>query len=143
MSDWSVGPSWQWSRWLKNYARNCRITEPTNVLPYAGELTRVRTLLKSIYNPMTKTGTRPWLKDAFQRKAVQVPTDTDYQCDIDQQPAHVLIVLLEIVGRDFKKIPVTAGEQIATGTLFTFAPARVFGSKYTYGNVGGSVVGVP
>ena len=140
---WNSGPSWQYSRWLKNYARNCRITNPTNVLPYAGELTRVRTFLKGIYNPMTETGTRPWLKDSFQRKAVQVPTDTDYQCDIDQQPAHVLVVMLEIVGRDFKKIPVTAGEQVAVGMMFSFAPARVFGSKFTYGNVGGSIVSIP
>jgi hypothetical protein len=128
---------------MKNYARNARITEPTDVLPYAGELTRIRTFLKGIYNPMTLTGTRPWLKDVFQRKAVQVPTDVDYQCDIDQQPAHVLVVMLEIVGRDFKKIPITVAEQMAAGTVFTFAPARVFGSKYTYGNVGGSIVGVP
>jgi hypothetical protein len=143
MSNWNAGPSWQYSRWVKNYARNCRITEPTNVLPYAGELTRVRTFLKTFWNPMTLTGTRPWLKDAFQRKAVQVPTDVDYQCDIDQQPAHVLVEMGEIVGRDLKKIPVTAGEMVACGIMFGAAPARVFGSKFTYGNVGGSIVSVP
>jgi hypothetical protein len=143
MSDWSAGPSWQYSRWTKNYARNCRITEPTDVLPYAGELTRIRTFLKIIWNPMTQTGTRPWLQDAFQRKAVQVPSDTDYQCDIDRQPAHVLVEMGELVGRDFKKIPVTAVEQMAAGIMFSGAPARVFGSKYTYGNVGGSIVSIP
>ena len=37
MSNWNVGANWEYSRWLKNYARNCRITEPTNILPYAGE----------------------------------------------------------------------------------------------------------
>ena len=84
-----------------------------------------------------------WLQDAFQRKAVQVPTDLDYQCDIDAQPTHVLIEMLELVGRDFKKIPVTAAETNATSILFGVASARVFGSKYTYGNVGGSIVGVP
>ncbi len=143
MSNWNAGASWQWSRWLKNYARNSRITEPTNVLPYAGELTALRTFLKVIWNPMTQTGTRVWLQDAFQRKAVQVPTDLDYQCDIDAQPTHVLIEMLELVGRDFKKIPVTAAETNATSILFGVASARVFGSKYTYGNVGGSIVGVP
>lgn len=140
---WATGPSWQYSRWMKNYARNARITNPTDVLPYAGELTRVRTFLKGIWNPMTQTGTRPWLQTVFQQKAVQVPTDVDYQCDIDQQPAHVLVVLLEVVGRDFKKIPVTAAEVIACGIMFGAAPARVFGSKFTYGNVGGSIVHVP
>lgn len=143
MSNWNAGASWQWSRWVKNYARNARITEPTDVLPYAGELTGVRTLLKVVWNPMTQTGTRPWLQDAFQRKAVQVPTDTDYQCDIDQQPTHVLVELLELVGRDLKKIPVTAAETNAISILFSIASARVFGSTPTYGNVGGSIVGVP
>jgi hypothetical protein len=92
---------------------------------------------------MTQTGTRPWLQEAFQRKAVGVPSDTDYQCDLDRQQAHVLVMLLEIVGRDLKKIPVTIAEAVALGALFIGAPARVFGTKYTYGNVGGSVVGIP
>jgi hypothetical protein len=140
MSNWNVGANWEYSRWMKNYARNTRITLPTNILPYAGELTAIRTFLKSIWNPMTQTGTRPWLQDIFQRKAVQVPTDTDYQCDIDQQPAHVLVVMLEIVGRDLKKLPITAGEIVVAGTLFSSAPARVFGTKPTFGNVGGAIV---
>ena len=72
-----------------------------------------------------------------------MPGDLDQQCDIDQQPAHVLIVLLEIVGRDLKKIPLQAGEKAAADTLFAGAPARVFGTKFTYGNVGGSIVAVP
>ena len=143
MSNWNVGANWEYSRWMKNYARNTRITLPTNVLPYAGELTAIQTFLKGIWNPMTQTGTRPWLQAIFQRKAVQVPTDTDYQCDIDAQPAHVLIVLLEIVGRDLKKIPVTAGEVVAAGTLFSNAPQRVMGTTPTYGNVGGAIVSIP
>ena len=140
MSNWNVGANWEYSRWLKNYARNCRITEPTNILPYAGELTAIRTLLKYIWNPMTQTGTRPWLQSSFQRKAVQVPSDTDYQCDIDQQPTHVLVEMLELVGRDLKKIPITAGEVVAVGILFIGASARVFGTSPTFGNVGGSIV---
>jgi hypothetical protein len=92
---------------------------------------------------MTQTGTRPWLQESFQRKAVGVPSDTDYQCDLDRQQAHVLVMLLEIVGRDFKKIPVTAAEQVATSIMFASAPARVFGTKYVYGNVGGSIVSLP
>lgn len=143
MSNWSAGPSWQYSRWTKNYARNCRITEPTNVLPYAGELTRIRTFLKVIWNPMTQTGTRPWLEDAFLRKATAAAGGDNYQCNLDDEPAAVLVELLEVVGRDLKKLPVTAGEMVACGILFIGASPRVFGSKYTYGNVGGSVVGVP
>lgn len=143
MSNWNVGQNWEYSRWMKNYARNARITLPTDVLPYAGELTGIKTFIKGIWNPMTQTGTRPWLQDAFQRKAVQVPTDTDYQCDIDQQPSHVLVELLEVIGRDLKKLPITAGEVMACGTLFNGASARVFGTAPTYGNVGGSIVSIP
>lgn len=143
MSDWSAASSWQWSRWIKNYSRNARITEPTDVLPYAGELTAIRTFLKVIWNPMTQTGTRSWLQSSFQRKAVQVPTDTDYQCDIDAQPTHVLVEMLDLVGRDLKKIPITVAEANAATALFNTASPRVFGTKYTYGNVGGSIVGVP
>jgi Iap family predicted aminopeptidase len=48
-----------------------------------------------------------------------------------------------LVGRDFKKLPLTVVEENAAGVLFSGAPARVLGSKYTYGNVGGSIVGIP
>lgn len=136
---WNNAPSWQYSRWMKNYARNSRITNPTDVSPYVGELTAVRTFLKFIWDPMTQTGTREWLDDAFQRKAVQVPGDTDYQCDIDHQPAHVLVELLDIVGRDLKKVPTTLAEKNACDVLFGVAPQRVFGSEPTFGGVGGSV----
>lgn len=143
MSDWSVGQNWEYSRWLKNYARNSRITLPTDILPYAGELTAIRTFIKYIWDPMTQTGTRPWLQAKFQRSAVQVPGDQDYQCDIDQQPAHVLVLLLEVIGKDLKKQPVTAGEVMAVGSMFMVASARVFGSSPTYGNVGGAIVFTP
>ena len=143
MSNWNAGASWQYSRWLKNYARNSRITEPTDVAPYAGELTAIRTFLKGIWNPMAQTGTRPWLQDAFLRKATAAAGGDDYQCNLDDEPATVLVELLELVGRDLKKLPVTAGEVVACGVLFAGAPARVFGTKYTYGNVGGSIVSIP
>lgn len=139
MSDWNVGANWEYSRWMKNYARNCRITEPTNVLPYAGELAKIQTTLKVFWDPMTQTGTRPWLKDSFQRKAVQVPGDVDYQCDIDTQPAHVLVELLEVVGRDLKKLPITVIEMMVCAFLFGGSPERVTGTGPTFGNVGGSV----
>lgn len=139
MSNWNVGANWEYSRWMKNYARNARITLPTNVLPYAGELAKIQTTLKGFWDPMTQTGTRPWLQDSFQRKAVQVPGDADYQCDIDTQPAHVLVELLEVVGRDLKKLPITAFEMVMAGFLFSSAPARVFGTKPTFGGVGGSI----
>lgn len=143
MSNWNVGASWEYSRWVKNYARNARITEPTDVLPYAGELTAIRTLLKFIWNPLTQTGTRPWLQSSFQRKATSAASGNNYECDIDAEPASVLVEMLEVVGRDLKKLPVTAGETNAIGNLFMVAYPRVFGTKYTYGGVGGAIVSVP
>ena len=143
MSNWNVGQNWEYSRWVKNYARNSRITEPTNVLPYANELTNIRSFLKYFWNPMTQTGTRPWLQDAFQRKATAAALGDDYRMDIDREPAAVLVEVLELVGRDLKKLPVTAGEVAQCTLLFMQASARVFGSKFTYGNVGGAIVGVP
>jgi hypothetical protein len=139
MSTWNAGYNWEYSRWLKNYARNCRITEPTNVLPYAGEKAGIITFLKYIWNPVTQTGTRPWLQEAFQRKATATPGNTTYQCNLDLETASVLVELLEVVGRDLKKLPVTAGEVAQTNTLFSGAAARVFGTTPTFGNVGGSV----
>lgn len=140
MSNWNVGANWEYSRWTKNYARNCRITEPTNVLPYAGELARIITCLKYFWNPVTQTGTRPWLQDSFQRKATATPGNAEYQCNLDLEPASVLVELVEIVGRDLKKLPVTAGEMNQMGIVFAGSPERVYGSEHTYGNVGGAIV---
>lgn len=139
MSNWNVGANWEYSRWMKCYARNARITEPTNVLPYAGELARIISFLKTIYNPVTQTGTRPWLKDAFYRKATAAAAGANYECDLDHEPAAVLVELLEVVGRDFKKLPITAGEIVQSAILFSGAAARVFGTTPTFGGVGGSV----
>jgi hypothetical protein len=143
MSNWNVGQNWEYSRWVKNYARNSRITEPTNVQPYVGELTAIKTFLKLIWNPVTQTGTRPWLQATFQRKATAAGSGDNYECDIDNEPTYVLIEMLEVVGRDLKKIPITLAEKNAANILLAVAPARVFGTKYTYGNVGGAIVTIP
>jgi hypothetical protein len=124
---------------VKNIARNAKQTEFQN----DGELAFVRTFLKVIWNPMTQSGTRPWLKEVFQRKAVQVPTNTDYVCDIDKQPVHVLVVLMEIVGRDFKKLPITNVEKLGADILFGVSHNRRLGTTPYFGSVGGSVVSIP
>jgi len=140
MSNWNgAGSSWQYSRWVKNVARNAMQTN----YQAGPELAFVRLFLKVMWNPVTQTGTRPWLKDAFQRKAVQVPADTDYKCDIDQQPVHVLVELMELVGRDFKKIPISDFEKAGADILFGLSNNRRLGTAPYYGNVGGSIVTVP
>ena len=84
---------WQYARWTQNIGRNSRITEPVDP---SAELTAYRTFLKAIWNPVTATGTRPWLATTYNKKAVT--QSTGYQCDIDVQPTHVLVELIVAVG---------------------------------------------
>lgn len=135
-------PWYDYSVWVKNIGRNSRIT-PVGYNGDAVELTAVRNFIKYIWDPMTQTGTRPWLQAIFQRKAVQVPTDVDYQCDIDQQPAHVLSKLVEIIGRDFKKIPLTDKEGVESIVLQAKTNSRFLGVAPYYGGVAGSNVTIP
>lgn len=139
----SLNFSWyDYSVWVKNIGRNSRIT-PVGYNSDAVELTAVRDFIKSIWNPMLQTGSRPWLQNAFQRRAVQVPTDSDYQCDIDQQPTHVLAKLIEIIGRDFKKVSITDKEAVESIVLQSKTNARYLGTKPYFGGVAGSHVTVP
>jgi len=129
---------WQYARWTWLIARNMRITNPTGA-----ELTAVRTFLKLIWNPMTQTGTRDWLQGPFQQQAVQVPGDTDYQCDIDIQPAHVIVELLGIVGRNLDNPPLTTVEAGYVDTLIAATGNRRYGTGPEFGGVGGSLVSIP
>ena len=138
MAGSSTASWWQYSRWVWNISRNARISEPTGA-----ELTAVKTFIKAIYNPMTQTGTRPWLKDKFQRKAVQVPGDTDYQCDIDQQPTHVLVELVGVIGRNLDGIPLTDAEKTLADALIAATGNRRYGTGALFGGTSGSLVTVP
>lgn len=130
--------AWQYSKWVSNIARNS-----VQTMPDGAYLAFLKVFLKVMWDPMTQTGTRPWLKDAFQRKAVQVPTDTDYQCDIDEQPAHVLVGLLTIVGRDFKKIPITDFEALGVDILIAASGNRRYGTGPYFGSTSGSLITIP
>jgi len=92
-------------------------------------------------DPMTGTGTRPWLRDKFFRKAVGAAHN--YQCDIDTEPVQVLVGMLEVVGRDFKKIPITDYEAFGCISLFMFTGHRLLGTGPYFGSTSGSNVGVP
>lgn len=124
---------WQWSAYAKNLARNSRITEPEG-----DYLEALRIFLKAIWNPVTKTGTRPWLNEKFLRLSV----NSGYGCNLDEEPAHVLVEMLNHAGRDFKKIPITDAEVILFAQLLTSAGyenyLRVFGSGPYFGGVSGS-----
>ena len=129
----STSSWWQYSIWTKNIARNMRITEPIGA-----ELAAVRTFLKLIYNPVTQTGTRVWLKYGYQEKAVNA--GDNYECDIDTEPTHVLIEILNMVGRDLKKIPITDTEVGYVNTLISATGNRRYGTGALFGGVSGSLV---
>jgi hypothetical protein len=131
-----TGSSWQYSRWVWNIARNSRITNPTGA-----ELTAVKTFLKYFWNPVTDTGTRPWLKYKFMRLAIA--SSDGYEGDIDSQPTPVLVEMVAAVGRDLKKIPVTDTEKGYCDTLITATGNRRYGTGVYFGGVGGSLVTVP
>jgi len=139
MSDWNGGAShWQYSRWLKNIARNSRISEPTGA-----ELAAHKVFLKYVWDPMTRTGTRPWLDTPFKERAVAAGAGMEYRCDIDMEPTYILVRLLEIVGRDFKKIPMSAGEKAQADVLIAATGNRRYGTGPLFGGVGGSLVTIP
>jgi len=110
-----------------------RITNPTGA-----ELAAVRTFLKFIWNPVTQTGTRSWLQANYQEKAVNA--GDNYECDIDTEPTHVLIEILNFVGRDLKKIPLTDAEAAQVDILITATGARRYGAGPLFGGVSGSTV---
>jgi hypothetical protein len=124
---------WQYARWTQNIGRNARITEPTGA-----ELTAVKDFLKTFWNAVSETGSRPWLATTFNKKAVTA--STDYVCDIDVQPTHVLVELLVSVGRDLDEIPLTDAEASEVDTLIAATGNRRYGTGDKYGGVGGSKV---
>lgn len=127
-------PAWQYSRWVKNISRNSRQTLPTGA-----EKAAYVTFLKLIWNPVTQTGTRPWLQAAFQRKSIASASNNDYKCNLDVEPNYVLVELLEVVGRDLKKIALTDTEAGYVNTLITATGVRRLGTGTKFGSVGGEV----
>jgi hypothetical protein len=124
---------WQYARWTQNIGRNARITEPTGA-----ELAAVKAFLKTFWNAVAETGTRPWLATSFNKKAVTA--STNYVCNIDVQPTNVLIELIVVVGRDLDEIPLTDAEATEVDTLITATGARRYGTGDLFGGVGGSKV---
>lgn len=133
MSNWNVGNNWQLARWTWNIARNMRITEPEGF-----ELAFLRAYLQFIWDPMTRTGLRPWLDTAFKSKAIAAAGGIDYECDLSVEPANVIVECLNVVGRDFKKIPVGIPEMFATALLIMFTGNRRYGTGPYFGGVAGS-----
>ncbi len=125
--------AWQYSRWVANVARNMKQTEPTGA-----DLTFIRIFLWVVGDPNNPIATRPWLKDKFLRASVCATSQYDF--DIAKEPTHVLVNMLNVVGRDFKKIPITDFEAAGADILFGLTSNRRYGTKPFYGSVIGSKV---
>ena len=136
MSGSLTGSWWQYSKWVVNVSRNMHITYPTN-----SEKAAIIVWLKTIWNPMTQTGSRPWLQTKFQAKATTATAD--YQGNLDAETLPVLVKLVEIAGRDLKKIPMTAGEKTLTDTLIAATGNRRLGTGPRFGSASGSIVSIP
>jgi len=127
---------WQYKRWAWNIARNMRITEPTGA-----ELAACKAFIKVFWNPVTQTGTRPWLNDSLQEKAV-MPAE-NYEGDIDAEPTHVIVEMLQVVGRNLDNPPIRDGAEVnAVNTLIAATGNRRYGTGPEFGGVGGSLVTV-
>jgi len=136
MSGSLTGSWWQYSKWVVNISRNMHMTYPTN-----SEKAAIIVWLKTIWNPMTQTGSRPWLQTKFQNKATTA--NADYKGNLDAETLPVLVKLVEIAGRDLKKIPMTAVEKTLTDTLIAATGNRRMGTGPRFGSSSGSIVSIP
>lgn len=137
-----AGSSWQYSRWVRNAARNARITNPTGL-----EELLYRTCVAYFYDPLDGTGTRPWLKDEYFKKATAGAAGSTYKCNLTTEPIHVIVELVDVIGRDLKKIPVTDAEKAVLDVLgwiqeTALAVGRRYGTGPLFGGTSGSTVTV-
>lgn len=131
MSASTTGSWWQYARWTINISRNCRITAPS-----VSEKAAMVTFLKAIWNPVTQTGIRSWMDQIFKGEAVASATD-DYKCNLDNEPSHVIVKLVEDVGHNMRHIPITDAEKTLVDTLIASTGNRRLGTGPYFGNVGG------
>jgi transposase InsO family protein len=125
---------WLYSRNVRNIARNARITYPTGA-----ELTAIKTFINAIVywdgGASTWLGQRPWLGYKLNEKAVSGVTH--YVGDDAVEPVWILIKVLEIIGRDLKKIPPNNIEKSAVDVLMAATNNRNLGVTPYFGGVGG------
>ena len=136
------GSSWQYSRWVRNASRNARISYPTGI-----EELLYRICCAYFYNPQTGIGSRPWLKDEFLKKATAGGTGSTYMFNIATEPIHAIGEVVDVIGRDLKKLPVTDAEKAVMDLLGwiqenALAVQRRLGSGPHFGGTSGSIVTV-
>jgi len=98
------------------------------------ELVSVLEFLKYLWNPVAQTGTRSWLDVAFRNQSV------GHSGDLDLEPDHVLVALLDIAGRDLKKTPMSLAEKAQADILIAATGVRRLGTGPLFGSTSGSVL---
>jgi hypothetical protein len=101
----------------------------------------------SFYDPIANTGTRPWLKEEYFKRATAAAVGSAYQCNLATEPISVIVELVDVIGRDLKRLPVTDAEKSVLDVLgwiqeSTLAIQRRLGTGTRFGGVGGSIVTV-
>ena len=140
----STGSWHQYSAWVKNIARNMKfIANSTNasVLTLA-QVSAIRTFILVAFDPQNLgTCTRPWLRVRMCQKSVRVVDYYSGNARTESVPA--LIGMLEVIGRDLKKIPLTAAEKTAADTLIAATGTLRLGSGVRFGSTIGTVKTTP
>jgi hypothetical protein len=95
--------------------------------PTAAELAAVKTYIKVFWDAGAETGTRSWLRTAFNKQSVAA--NDNYVGDVDNDATPSIIEMLEHVGRDLKQIPMTDAEKTATDALIAATGNRRYGDK--------------
>lgn len=133
-----MGNGWQYKEWVSNIARNMRITHPTGDRDNSNdELGAVKDFIQVICDPDNPdSGSRPWLKDDLQRRAVS--SGDNYKGILTSEPVHVLVEMLEIVGRDLDGPVITDTEESHATTLIGATGDRRYGTSPYYGGTSGS-----
>ena len=120
----------QYARWVRNISRNARITNPTGA-----ELTAMRTFVNvfCIMNTDPITGTRPWLAPRIQR--LMTNQVGHYTGVLTNEPAPVIVKMVDQIARDFRKIAPTDAEITACDVLIAATGTRLIGSGLKFGGV--------
>ena len=114
----STTRSWaQYSRWVWLIGRSFWVTPPSPT-----ERTACETFVKYFWNNVTATGTRPWLSPELNFRAVSAATQ--YEGDPDVEPNNFDRKMVEYIGRDLKKIPMTDPEADQCDILFVATGRR-------------------
>lgn len=113
------GSWWQYSKWIFSIGRSLLINPPSTA-----ERSAVTTFVRTFWNAASSTGTRPWLATEFNFDAVWQPDQ--YRGDVNMEPDQVDCKMVQEIGRDLKKIPMTDAEKIVCDTFMTATGDRKY-----------------